>query len=459
MTETTSTAARLAGALRSAPVGQVFLPGEPGYDAARTPWNLAVEQHPAAVVVPTTAEHVANTVRVAAAAGLRVVPQSTGHGAGPLAGRLDDAILLRLSDFTGVSVDAEHQIVRVVGATLWRDVVEAAAPHGLAVLHGSSPDVAVAGYLLGGGLSWYARSRGLACNQLVAAEIVLADGSIIRADAEHHPNLFWALRGGGGNFGVVVALELRAFPLPDAYAGMLLWDGTQAEPVARAWAKWTHDLPEEVTTSLRLLSYPPLPQLPDFLRGRQLVMIDGAILTDDARAAELLAPLRALAPELDTFARMSLTALTRIHLDPESPVPAVSDHALLDDFDETAAGALFAAAGAESGSTLLSAEIRHLGGALARPAAGGGALSSLPGAYSGFFIAMAPTPQLAAQGRADAAKAVAALRPWTSGRRFSNFAEEAVEPESIFEPETLARLRTVRDHYDPSELFVASHRL
>jgi len=459
MTETMSTAAGLARALRSAPVGQVFLPGEPGYDAARTPWNLAVEQHPAAVVVPTTAEQVANAVRVAAAAGLRVVPQSTGHGAGPLAGRLDGAILLRLSDFTGVSVDAEHQIVRVVGATLWREVVEAAAPHGLAVLHGSSPDVAVAGYLLGGGLSWYARSRGLACNQLVAAEIVLADGSIVRADAEHHPNLFWALRGGGGNFGVVVALELRAFPLPDAYAGMLLWDGTQAEPVAQAWAKWTHGLPDEVTTALRLLSFPPLPELPDFLRGRQLVVIDGAILTDDEQASELLAPLRSLAPELDTFTRMPLTALTTIHLDPESPVPGVSDHELLDDFDETAARALVAAAGADSGSTLLSAEIRHLGGALARPAVGGGALSGLPGAYSGFFIAVAPTPQLAAQGRADAAKAVAALRPWANGRRFFNFAEEAVELETIFEPGTLTRLQAVRDHYDPSALFVANHGL
>jgi len=156
---------------------------------------------------------------------------------------------------------------------------------------------------------------------------------------------------------------------------------------------------------------------------------------------------------------MPLTALTTTHLDPESPVPGASDHELLHDFDETAARALVAAAGADSGSTLLSAEIRHLGGALARPAVGGGALSDLPGGYSGLFIAMAPTSQLAAQGRADAAKAVAALRPWANGRRFFNFAEEAVELETIFEPGTLTRLQAVRDHYDPSGMFLANHSL
>ena len=227
MTELTVTADDFADALRNAAVGQVFLPGEPGYDAARTPWNLAVQQLPAAVVVPTNATEVANAVRVAAAAGLPVIPQSTGHGAGPLAGRTQGAVLLRLSDFTGVSVDAEAGVVRVLGATLWQDVVEAAAAHGLAVLHGSSPDVAAAGYLLGGGLSWYARRHGLACNHLVAAEVVLADGSFVRADAEHHSDLFWAIRGGGGSFGVVVALELQALPMADVFAGLMLWDGSR----------------------------------------------------------------------------------------------------------------------------------------------------------------------------------------------------------------------------------------
>ncbi len=450
-----STAESLRGLLD----GRVFLPGDPGYDAARTPWNVAVDQRPAAVAVATSVEDVVTVVRASAAAGLRVVPQSTGHNAGPLSGRLADAVLLRLSDFTGVSIDAERRIARIVGATLWEQVVDAAAAHGLAVMHGSSPDVAAAGYCLGGGLSWYARGRGLACNQLVAAEVVLADGSLVRTDADHHPDLFWALRGGGGNFGVVTALEIRLLPFADAYAGMMMWDATRASEVCRTWSAWTHGLAEEATTSLRLLSLPPLPELPEFIRGRQLVVIDGAVLADDAAASALLAPLRALQPEMDTFGRVPSPVVARIHLDPEGPTPAVSDHLLMHDFDAAAADALIAAAGAESGSTLLSAEIRHLGGALGRPAPGGGALDHLSGEYAGFFIAVAATPGLAAQGLVDAAAAVAALAPWSNGRRFANFTEEAVDPSSLFEPEVLARLRAVRAAVDPSGTFLANHGL
>ncbi|MCC6498016.1 MAG: FAD-binding oxidoreductase [Propionibacteriaceae bacterium] len=448
-----------AAALRGLCDGRVFLPGDPGYDAARTPWNVAVDQRPAAVAVPTSVEEVVEVVRAATAAGLRVVPQSTGHNAGPLAGRLGDAVLLRLSDFTGVSIDAGSRVARVVGGTLWQQVVEAAATHGLAVMHGSSPDVAAAGYTLGGGLSWYARAHGLACNQLVAAEVVLADGSLVRTDADHQPELFWALRGGGGNFGVVTALEIRLLPLADVYAGMLLWDGARASEVCSAWAGWTHGLADEVTTSLRLLSVPPLPELPEFIRGRQLVVVDGAVLAGDERAAELLAPLRALAPEIDTFARIPAPALTRIHLDPEGPTPAVSGHLLLDDFDSGAAAALVANAGADSGTTLLSAEIRHLGGALGRPDPAGGALDRLPGDYAGFFVAVAATPELGALGLADAARAVSALQPWSSGRRFLNFAEEAVELDSAFDPDTLAQLRALRTELDPAGTFLANHAL
>ena len=459
MIETTVVPGSAAESLRGLCGGRVFLPGDPGYDAARTPWNVAVDQRPAAVAVPTSVDEIAEVVRTAAAAGLRVVPQSSGHNAGPLTGRIGDAVLLRLSDFTGVSVDPERGIARIVGATLWQDVVAAAAVHGFAVMHGSSPDVAAAGYLLGGGLSWYARRHGLACNHVEAAEVVLADGSLVRADADHHPDLFWALRGGGGNFGVVTAVEVRLLPYMDAYAGMLAWDGSRAAEVCRTWAEWTHGLAEEVTTSLRLLSIPPLPELPEFIRGRQLVAVDGAVLASDAEAVALLEPLRALEPEIDTFARVPAPALSRIHLDPEGPTPAVSDHVLLDDFDSAAVDALVSTAGADSGTTLLSAEIRHAGGALARPAADGGSLAQLPGTYAGFFIAVAATPELGARGRDDAARVVAALRPWSSGHRFSNFAEEAVDPASLFPPDVLARLRAVRADVDPDGVFVANHAL
>jgi FAD/FMN-containing dehydrogenase len=185
-----------AESLRGLCGGNVHLPGDPGYDAARTPWNVAVRQLPAAVAVPRDAADVSAVVRAAAAAGLRVAPQSTGHNAGPLAEQgLEDVVLVRTSSLTDVRVDTERGVVRVGGGTLWEAAVDAAAEVGQAVLHGSSPDVGIAGYSLGGGMGWFARKLGLAANSLTAVEIVVGDGTLVRADAETNPELFWAVRG------------------------------------------------------------------------------------------------------------------------------------------------------------------------------------------------------------------------------------------------------------------------
>ena len=447
-----------AASLRGLCGGRVHLPGDPGYDAARLPWNLAVDQRPVAVAVPHDAAEVSEVVRAAAAAGLRVAPQSSGHNAAPLAERgLDDVVLVRLSEMTGVSVDPEARTVRVVGGTLWRDVVAAVAPYGLAVMHGSSPDVAVAGYTLGGGLSWYARRHGLATNSLTAVEVVTADGTMVRADADENAELFWALRGGGGNLGVVTALELRLLPVADVYGGMLLWDRERAPEVTRAWSEWTRDLPESVTTSLRVMSFPPLPELPPFLSGRQLVVVDGAVLEDDERAAGLLAPLRALAPEMDTFDRMPAAGLPDIHMDPPGPTPAVSDHAILAEFGEEAIVALLGEVGPGTTTSLLFAEVRHLGGALDRPAPDGGVLDRLPGAYALFCVAIAPFPEAAAAGLADAEGVVAALRPWSTERRMLNFTEQVVDAGSGYDPAAWSRLCRIRAEVDPTGVFRANH--
>ena len=253
--------------LRGLCAGAVHLPGDPGYDEARMPWNVAVDQRPAAVAYPACADEVSEIVRAAAASGLRVAPQGTGHNAGPL-GRLDDVVLLRTSAMTGVHIDPARRIARVEAGVLWLDVVEAAAAHGLAALHGSSPDVGVVGYTLGGGIGWYARQLGMATNSVTAVELVLGDGTQVRADEDTNPDLFWAVRGGGGSFGVVTAMEFRLFDIDTAYAGMLLWDQEHAEKVLRAWAEWTVDAPDCVTTSFRMLNLPPMPELPEFLRGR-----------------------------------------------------------------------------------------------------------------------------------------------------------------------------------------------
>lgn len=449
-----------AEALRGLCGGGVHLPGDAGYDGARMPWNVAVDQRPAAVAVPRDVADVVDVVRGAAAAGLRVAPQGSGHGAAALAERgLDDVVLVRTARLASVSVDPATRTARVEGGALWQDVVDAVAPYGLAALHGSSPDVAVIGYSLGGGLGWYGRKLGLATNSLTAVELVTADGSLVRADTEHHADLFWALRGGGGSFGVVTAVEFRLYPIADVVAGMLLWDRERAPEVVRAWASWSAQAPDEVTTSMRVMSFPPLPELPDFLRGRQVVVVDGAVLADDATAAALLAPLRALGPELDTFTRVPSASLTRLHMDPEGPTPAVAGATVLDSLPEEAVTALLAEVGPGSTSSLLSAELRQLGGALGRSDPRSGVLARVDGAYAGFFVAVAPTPETAARGRLDAQRLVDALEPWSSGRSFLNFTEQRTDTSTAYEVAAWERLCAVRAQVDPDGLFVANHQV
>jgi len=240
----------------------VLLPGDPGFDEARTPWNLAVDQRPAAVAFPTNAEETAEVVRAAVDAGLRVAPQSTGHNAGPL-GRLDDVVIVRTSGMDSVQIDPVRQRARVGGGAIWLPVVQAAAAEGFAVLHGSSPDVGVAGYSLGGGIFLYARKLGLQTNSITGVQIVTADGSIVWADATENAELFWAIRGGGGNFGIVTALEFAIFPFDTTYAGMMVWDRRDTERVLRGWLAWAADVPDEVTTSFRVLNLRRCPTSPN----------------------------------------------------------------------------------------------------------------------------------------------------------------------------------------------------
>lgn len=450
----TTTTGGPALALRGLCGGAVHLPGDPAYDSARMAWNLAVDQRPAAVAVPADAEQTAQVVRAASAAGLRVAPQSTGHNAGPL-GRLDDVVIVRTSAMDSVLIDPARQRARVGGGTVWQAAVQAAARHGFATLHGSSPDVGIAGYSLGGGIGWYARALGLAANSITGLEVVTADGEIVWADADHHPDLFWALRGGSGSFGIVTALEFRLFPFTTAFAGMLVWDAALAEPVLRRWLHWASEAPDEVTTSFRVLRLPPLPDIPEPFRGRNLVVIDGAVLAADERGAEILAPLRDLHPEVDTFARTPVQALTGLHMDPEGPSPGVSNSTIVDAMPEAAIHAFLDQA--RSASSVLVHELRQLGGALSRPPRGAGAMPTLPGAYLAFAGAVAATPEMAAAGLQETAAFAAALAPFGSGRSYLNFQENPVDPATGFDPVTFGRLVTLRSALDPTGVLVGNH--
>jgi UDP-N-acetylenolpyruvoylglucosamine reductase len=442
--------------LRTLCGGAVALPGDEGFDAARSGFNLALDQRPAAVAYPADAAEVAAIVRYARGNGLRVAAQGTGHNAGPL-GDLRDTVLMKTSGLQGVEVDPVARRARVGAGVRWEAVMDAAAPHGLYPLHGSSPTVGVVGYSLGGGMGWLARSHGLQTNSVTAIELVTGEGEFVRTDAKHDPELFWALRGGGGNFGVVTAIEFKLYPLREAYAGMLIWDWTHAERVLTAWNEWTKTAPDNVTTSLRIMQMPPIPEVPEPIRGRQLVMIDGAVTGEDPEA--VIAPLRALEPEMDTFATVPASALTRIHQDPEDPVPYVSESALVEELPAAAIEAIVKLAGPGSGSPLLLLELRQLGGAVGRIAPGHGALPRLEGQFVLFMLGMAMTPEMAAAAVEHAEGVKETLQPFLGTGHYLNFAEYKVDPAASYGAFTYRRLRVTKRRVDPDNVIRANHEI
>ncbi|WP_254431388.1 FAD-binding oxidoreductase [Agromyces sp. Marseille-P2726] len=466
-TATASSLRETLGQLRGRIDGRVVMPADPDWDEARAAWNLAVDQRPVAVVLPESVDDIVRTVRTARSLGLGVAPQGTGHNAGPLAGRngLADAILVRTSPMRGVHVDAERRLARVEPGAVWADVVAAAAPHGLAALAGSSHDVGVVGYTLGGGVSWLARSHGLAANQVLAVELVTADGEHRRVDADHDPELFWALRGGGGDFGVVTALEFRLFPIAEVTAGTLFFPLERAEEVLQAWAEWTTTVPDTVTSVGRVLRFPPLPELPPFLSGASFVVVEAVLQESPERADQLLAPLRALHPAMDSVHPQPVAELLQLHMDPPAPVPGAGDGMSLRELSPAAVRAFVAAVGPESGSALLSAEIRHLGGALDPQVAYATAAEEdtpEPGAVAGFDAQyLVYGVAIAVPGMEDAIAAslgrlLSGVEPWRAEVDYLNFAEHERPAERIF-GERVHRLRAVKNAVDPTGVIRSNH--
>jgi FAD/FMN-containing dehydrogenase len=456
-----TTAPAPAEGLRGLCGGSVQLPGDPAYDMARSPWNLQMRDYPAAVAYPAFPDEVVEVLGAAAAAGLQVAAQGTGHGAPPLEGRLADAVLLRTSAMTELEIDADCRSVRAGAGVLWGDLADAAGRRGLAGRHPSSPDVGVVGYTLGGGIGWYARKLGLQCNAVTAVDLVLADGTFVRATADREPDLFWALRGGAAPLGVVTALEFELFPLETVVAGTLSWDWTAVERVLPAWVAWCADAPEEATTAFRLLDVPADELIPAGLRGRRIAMIDGAVLGDDAFAAEVLAPLRALRPEFDTVGRVPAASLVRLHLDPEGPTPAYASSTLVSGLPDAAIARIVEAVGPGSGTRLAAAELRQLGGALARPDPAGGALSALDGQFLALGLGLGGAGDHGDwdRQRADAARFLAAVEPWATGRQYLPMLDERTDTRKVFPPGVHARLSAVRRAADPGNLFLAAHHL
>ena len=357
-------------------------------------------------------------------------------------------------------MDADAETARVEAGALSLELGEAANRHGLCSLPGSSPDVGVVGYTLGGGLSWLGRQYGFACNRVTAIEVVAADGEPRRVDADHDPDLFWALRGGGGGYAIVTALHLALVPIAELYAGALLLPAEVGADAVRAYRDWAATVPDEVTSIVRFLRPPPIPDVPEEIRDRPLLTLGAACIGSQADGERIVAPLRELGdPIMDTFGQIPAAGLSRIHMDPEVPVPGLGHHALIAELPDDAINAFVECVGPEAGSPLLLAELRHLGGALGRPAENGGALSKLDASFAMFGLGLPMTPELGQAIESHLDELHDTMRPWASEGGYFNFAERPCDVEAILPADTCSRLAEVKRSWDPDGVILANHAL
>lgn len=426
-------------------------PGSPDYVEATSTFQLAVPVDPIGAFTARSVDDVVRAVATARRAGLPLQLNATGHAMGRT-GPPADSLLLRPLIDAPVRVDPATRTARVPAGKTWGDMLPEAVKHGLTALHGSSSTVGVIGYLLGGGLSFYGRRFGLAANAVRSFTVVSADGDVVEASATHRPDLFWALRGGGGGFGVVVEAQIDLVPMNGVVTGMAVWDAADAARLAPVWQTWTRTASPEITTSLRMLTLPPLRGIPPFLAGRRVLALDGAVtaVTEADRPAaqrildDMLAPLAAVAgPVLNTWGPASPLALPLTHMDPPRPVPFRSGSALIHELDEAGwAKVLDAAPG------LIALEVRQLGGAFADPATGGGALDRLaaPLLYYAVGVAGGDT------GR-DLMAVRSAFEPYLTGRTAPNFINHFEEPQRTYDDEVRTRVESVRSGADPTGMF------
>lgn len=350
-------------ALRAAVHGDVFAPGDPGYDDARQAWNRAYVHRPAVVVAADDVADIVTAVRFAAEHGVGLGVQATGHG---VTRTVDGGVLLLTGRLTGVSIDPAARTAWVAAGSTWGPVLAAAQDHGLAPVLGSSSHVGAVGYTLGGGVGWLARKYGAAADSVRAFEVVVPDGRLVRASADENVELFRALRGGGGGtFGVVTGMEISLYPVTTVYGGNLLYPIDSARDVVTAWVEWVVDAPDELTSEVMLINYPPMPELPEAIRGKSFAIMRGCWCgpVDEGRAL-LDEWRRRMPPMVDLWDEMSFRDVDTISSDPVDPLPALLTGGWMRDVDRDVADTLARATFVDGPPPLLFSEIRHLGGAV-----------------------------------------------------------------------------------------------
>ncbi|WP_240796348.1 FAD-binding oxidoreductase [Streptomyces sp. RFCAC02] len=419
--------------LRSRLRGRVLLPGDTGFDTARRPWNLAVEQPVAAVVEAADTADVAALVSHAAATGYGISTQPNGHGA---TGRTAGTVLLRTRRLDTLDIDPAARRARIGAGVASGRVQAAAAPHGLTGLPGSSPVVSVTGVALGGGLSWFGRAHGWIADSVTALDVVDAGGRERHVTATDDPDLFWALRGGGGDYAVVTAVELALHPAPVLYGGRVLWRAEHAPAVLDAFRRITADAPDALTCWFELLHFPG---------ADPMVAVDVTHLGDEREARALLAPLDRLpAPLGDSRRIMPVSEVGTITAEPTDPGPGLSRGELLTELDDTAAKTLLA----DPIAPLLSVQLRHLGGAFAHPSDSPHGPLAEP--YALYLFGIPGTPE---RTEAVAARQRELADTLPVGRRKPfTFLAPGETAADAFAPAALERLRAIKRHHDPGNV-------
>jgi hypothetical protein len=436
--------------------GRVTGPDSPGWDDARGAWNRRADQRPLVVVDAEGPDDVAATVQYAAGHGAQVAVQTGGHGA---EGSLENAILLHTNAQREITVDPERRRVRVGAGVRAGDLAAALSPHDLAFSPGTSSDVGVIGYVMFGGVGVLGRTLGFTANHLLGADVITADGAAIRADASTHEDLFWALRGGGGGFALVTQLELALAPVPALFGGQLIWPVEAAPEVFDAWASWVPGLSEDTTSSAFVLQLPPLPELPEALRGRRVAVVTICHTGGAAEATSVLNPITRLGtPLVNSLRPLSVADLSTLSGPPVPPVPVRARSGLLTDLPGAAVREFVARTGPASGSPLQLAEIRHLGGAYAQPPQAGGpsAIGHTDAQFQVHLTAIAPNQQADEAARAYQDGVLTALGPWTTGTTLPAFTDPGTDPSQLFDPATRRRLAEVKHRYDPANVIATS---
>ncbi|WP_182112967.1 MULTISPECIES: FAD-binding oxidoreductase [unclassified Actinotalea] len=444
------------GSLRAALAGTVVAPGDDGWDEARRGWSRGLDQRPAAVVRVASATDVVAAVRFAADAGLPVAVQPRGHG-GTRA--LDGCLLLRTGALDELAVDVDARTARIGAGVPWGRVLAALDGTGLVAPSGSNPSITAVPYLLGGGLSWLSRSFGTGASIVRAADVVDASGTARRVDADTDPDLLWALRGGGGDFAVVTAVEVELPAAPEIYGGRLVLPGELAGAAYRTFAEVTRTAPDAFTVWVTAMSFPPVPQLPEEVRGRSFTFVDAVHLGPAAEAEALLAPFRALGPVLrETLRALRPSDLGTISEEPdEAPtgITAVNVARPVTRVDDALVDVVLRHVG--PGAPLTYSQVRHLGGALRRADPARGAGLRVEPEYSLWAMGMARDPEGVREGRGAVDRLDRDVGPWATTGSTLTFHQEGAPLTDVYPADVLGRLQRVKREVDPGGVLRSNH--